>query len=308
MWSTSKSATILSSAPRSREIAGIALALAAAVAFALSNTSASVAYHSGSNPLTVAAIRFLLPTAALIVWLRMRGVRMSLQGRDGWIAAMLGAVTAVYTWALLSAIGAIPLSLAILVFYLFPLIATIILAACGWERFGWPTVAAIVLAFAGLALALDPRGVRFNFEGVALAAGAALGLGLVIAVSSRVFRAGDSRPVTLYMAATAAMVLIVLCAMRGGFVLPQTGLGWLGFVGTSVFYAFAMIAFFIAISMIGPVRVSLLSYAEPVVAAGLSVTLLGDKLAPIQIAGVVLVITALVGATLWRRTPATKGG
>ena len=97
-------------------MAGIALALAAAVAFALSNTSASVAYHSGSNPLTVAAIRFLLPTAALIVWLRMRGVRMSLQGRDGWIAAMLGAVTAVYTWALLSAIGAIPLSLAILVF------------------------------------------------------------------------------------------------------------------------------------------------------------------------------------------------
>jgi len=75
-----------------------------------------------------------------------------------------------------------------------------------------------------------------------------------------------------------------------------------------VFYAFAMIAFFIAISMIGPVRVSLLSYAEPVVAAGLSVTLLGETLAPIQVTGIALVIAALVGATLWRRTPATKGG
>jgi drug/metabolite transporter (DMT)-like permease len=287
---------------------GIALALAAAVAFALANTSASIAYHSGSNPLTVAAIRFLLPTAALVVWLRMRGVPMSLQGREGWIAVMLGAITAIYTWALLSAIGAIPLALAILVFYLFPLIATIILAACGWERFGWPAIAAIVLAFAGLVLALDPRGDRFDVEGVALAAGAALGLGLVIAVSSRVFRAGDSRPVTLYMAATAAIVLIVLCAMQGGFVLPQTGLGWLGFVGTSVFYAFAMIAFFIAISMIGPVRVSLLSYAEPVVAAGLGVTLLGETLAPVQITGVALVIAALVGATLWRRTPAANRG
>jgi drug/metabolite transporter (DMT)-like permease len=289
-------------------MAGIALALAAALAFALANTSASIAYHSGSNPLTVAAIRFLLPTAALVVWLRMRGVSMSLPGREGWIAVMLGAITAIYTWALLSAIGAIPLALAILVFYLFPLIATIILAACGWERFGRPTIAAIVLAFAGLALALDPRGDRFDIEGVALAVGAALGLGLVIAVSSRVFRAGDSRPVTLYMAATAAMVLIVLCAMHGGFVLPQTGLGWLGFVGTSVFYAFAMIAFFIAISMIGPVRVSLLSYAEPVVAAGLGVTLLGETLAPIQIIGVALVIAALAGATLWRRTPPANRG
>jgi drug/metabolite transporter (DMT)-like permease len=281
-------------------MAGIALALASAVAFALANTSASVAYHGGSNPLTVAAIRFLLPAGTLVVWLRMNGVPLSLPARDGWVAVALGVVTAVYSWALLTAIGAIPLALAVLVFYLFPLVATVILAVCGWEKFGWPTIAAIVLAFAGVTLALDPHGGRLDFAGVALALGAALGLGIVIAVSSRVFRAGDSRPVTLYIAAVAALVLIVLCAAHGEFVLPQTGFGWLGFVGTSVFYAFAMIAFFIAISMIGPVRVSLLSYAEPVVAAGLGVTLLGETLVPVQIIGIALVITALVGATLWQ--------
>jgi drug/metabolite transporter (DMT)-like permease len=148
---------------------------------------------------------------------------------------MLGAVTGVYTLALLSAIGSIPIALAILVFYLFPLIATIILAICGWERFGWPTMAAVVVAFAGLALALDPGGRGFHFEGVALALGAALGLGIVIAVSSRVFRSGDSRPVTLYMAATAAALSIVLCIVHGEFALPKTGLGWLGFFGTSLF-------------------------------------------------------------------------
>jgi drug/metabolite transporter (DMT)-like permease len=282
------------------------LALAAAVAFAFSNTSASLAYRGGSNPLTIAAIRFVLPTAALVVWLGMSGVRMGLRGRDGWIAGALGAVTAVYTWALLGAIGAIPLALAILVFYLFPLIATIIPAVCGWEKLAWPTIAAVVLAFVGLALALDPGGGGLDFEGVLLALGAALGLGVVIAVSSRVFGSGDSRPVTLYMAAAAALVLIVLCATQGEFVLPPTGMGWLGLLGTSVFYAFAMIAFFIAISMIGPVRVSLLSYVEPVVAATLGVTLFGERLAPIQIVGFVLVIAALVGATLWRRTLSTK--
>ncbi|PWT87595.1 MAG: hypothetical protein C5B56_10145 [Proteobacteria bacterium] len=290
----------MSPAPRSREMAGIALALAAAVAFALSNTSASVAYRGGSNPLTVAAVRFLLPTGALLVWLRMRGVPFVLPARDGWVAALLGAVTGFYTLALLSAIGTIPLALAILVFYLFPLVATAILAVFGWEKFGWQTIAAIVLAFVGLALALDPGGGNLNLEGVALALAGALGLGIVIAVSSRVFRAGDSRPVTLYMAAVAAIVLLALSAAHGEFLLPQTGFGWLGFVGTSVFYAFAMIAFFIAISMIGPVRVSLLSYAEPVVAAGLGVSLLGDALAPIQVVGIALVITALVGATLWQ--------
>lgn len=281
-------------------MAGIALALAAAIAFALANTSASIAYRSGSNPLTVAAIRFVLPTGTLFLWLRMRGVPLALRGRDGWLAALLGAVTAFYTWALLNAIGAIPLALAILVFYLFPLVATMILVTCGWEKFGWQTMAAIVLALVGLALALDPHGGDVNFEGVALALVGALGLGIVIAVSSRVFGAGDSRPVTLYIAAVSAMVLIGLCAAHGEFVLPQTSFGWLGFVGTSIFYAFAMIAFFIAISMIGPMRVSILSYAEPVVSAGLGVTLLGETLAPIQITGIALVVTALVGSTLWR--------
>jgi drug/metabolite transporter (DMT)-like permease len=92
----------------------------------------------------------------------------------------------------------------------------------------------------------------------------------------------------------------VICAAHGELALPQTGFGWLGFIGTSAFYAFAIIAFFIAISMIGPVRVSLLSYAEPVMAAGLGVALLGEKLAPLQIMGIAIVIIALVGATVSR--------
>lgn len=290
----------MSAASRSREWAGSALALAAAVAFALANTSASMAYQGGSNPLTVAALRFVLPTAVLVVWLRMRGVPLGLPGSNGWMAAALGAITAIYTWALLSAIGVIPLALAVLVFFLFPLVANVILGICGWEKHGWRMIAAIMLAFVGLALALDPRGSNVDIEGVGLAFVGALGLGIVIALSSRVFRAGDSRPVTLYMAAVAGVLLIALCAAQGEFMLPRTGSGWVGFIGAAAFYAFAMIAFFISISMIGPANASLLSYAEPMVAAGLGVALLGELLAPIQIAGLALVVTALVGATLWK--------
>lgn len=290
----------MSSGPRSRVLTGIVLALAAAVAFALSNSSASLAYHGGSNPLTVAAIRFVLPALALIVWLRIGGAPLALTGRDRWIAVGLGAITAAYTWALLSAIGAIPLALAILVFYFFPLVATVILGLFGWEKLGWRTVASIPLALVGLALALDPRGGNLDFGGVTLAFVAAVGLGTVIAVSSRVFRAGDSRPLTLHIAAVASVLLIVLCLAYGEFALPETGPGWFGFVGTAAFYAFAMIAFFISISMIGPVRVSLLSYAEPLVAAGFGVVLLGEALAPIQVAGIAVVVTALVGATMWQ--------
>jgi drug/metabolite transporter (DMT)-like permease len=287
---------------QSNALIGTVLALTSAVAFAFANASASLAFHGGSNPITLAAVRFVLPALVLVAWLRSQGRPLGLPKREGWIAVGLGALTAVYSLALLSAIGAIPLALAILIFYLFPLVATVILGLCGWEKFGWKIVVAIVIALGGLALALDPSFGNLDMAGVALAIVASLGLGIVVAVSSRVLRAGDSRPVTLYMAAVSAVLLIAFCALQGNFALPSTATGWGGFLSAAAFYAFAMIAFFIAVSMIGPTRTSLLCYAEPVVSAGLGMVLLGETLTLVQISGIVLVVGALIGAALQRQS------
>lgn len=276
---------------------GVTVALAAAAGFALANTSASVAYHGGSNPLTVAATRFLVPTAALIVWLRASGFSLVLPRRDAFAATSLGVVTAIYTWALLRSFSSVPFAAAVLIFYLFPLMAAVIVAMFGWDKFSWKTGAAIGLALIGLALALDVRGGSLTIEGVALAFFAAMGLAVVIVVSSRVFGKGDARPLTLYMAAAASVLLLILCAASGDFALPQTASGWTGFAAAGVLYGFAMIAFFIAISMIGPVRSSLLSYADAVISAGLGVVVLGQALTLLQTAGIALVILALIGAT-----------
>jgi drug/metabolite transporter (DMT)-like permease len=100
------------------------------------------------------------------------------------------------------------------------------------------------------------------------------------------------------MAAAASVFLLIVCAASGDFVLPQTPTGWIGFAASSVLYGFAMITFFIAVSMIGPVRASLLSYADAVISAGLGVVVLGQALTVIQVVGIVVVIIALIGATL----------
>ena len=49
--------------------------------------------------------------------------------------------------------------------------------------------------------------------------------------------------------------------------------------------------------MIGPVRTSLLSFGDAVISAGLGVVVLGQALTLVQIAGIGLVILALIGAT-----------
>src|SRR5262245_30482982 len=112
------SATSVSSPPRAA--IGIAIALASAAAFAVANSSASLAYEGGSNPLTVALARFVLTTIILAAWLVLSRVRLSLKGRNMAIAASLGLVSGLYSWALLRSFSSIPFALAILIFYLFP--------------------------------------------------------------------------------------------------------------------------------------------------------------------------------------------
>lgn len=281
-----------------RRLVGTALAIVAALGFAFTNASASLAYHGGSNPLTLAAIRFFVPAIVLAAWMRAERVPLLLSGRDAWIATLLGALTAQYTGALLVAIHLIPLALAVLLLYLFPFLTTVILVLFGWDKIRWRSVGAIAVAFAGLALALEPRGGSIDIAGLGLAFSAALGLAVVVALSSRVFKAGDARPLTLHMAAVASVLLAALCAVSGEFQLPNTGAGWTGFAASSVLYGFAMISFYVSVSMIGPARASLLSYVEPVAAAGFGIAVLGEALAPVQVAGIALVIIALIGATV----------
>ena len=198
----------------------------------------------------------------------------------------------------------IPFALAVLIVYFYPLIAAVIVATFGWEKFAWRTGAAILLAIVGLAMALDVRGGNLNVSGVSLAFVAAVGLAVVVAVSSRVFGNGDARPVTLYMSASASALLLLLCAARGDFAFPQTGAGWVSFGAAAAFYGFAIITFFIAISMIGPIRASLFSYSDAVISAILGVVVLGQALTLVQVAGITLVIIALISATV-RRDHAT---
>jgi drug/metabolite transporter (DMT)-like permease len=287
-------------AARPRTLFGLVVALAAAACFSLANTAASVAEGGGSSPLAISAIRFLVPAVALVIWLRVSGVSLAMPRRALAISVALGFASALYTWALLRSFGLIPFALAILIFYLFPLMAAVIAVVLGFEKFSWRTGAAMIVALVGLALALRVQGGGLEPAGLILALLSAFGLAIVVVVSSRVFGSGDARPTTMYMAVSASALLFVICAVTGDFALPQSSLAWLGFIASSAIYAFAMIAFYIAVSMIGPVLSSILSYADAVISACLGVIVLDQALTPVQIAGIALVIVALVGATIQR--------
>lgn len=270
-----------------------ALVLWFTVSFALTNSMAGLAYQGGSDPLTVATARFIVPTVVLAVTLWFTGARFALPRRDAIATIVLGLISAGFSFAILNAIEMLGVSLAVLIFFLFPLFTSLIVAVMGWEKLTAITVVAALVAFGGLALTLGVNGESLAILGVVFGLVGAFGLAIVSAVSSRVIRSGDSRQVTFYIVSTAAVVFIIFSLIRGELQLPQSSDGWIGIAGTSVFYACGIIGYFAAISRIGPAKATLYSYVEPLFTMFAAFVFLGELLLPLQIVGALIVVGAL---------------
>ncbi len=277
-----------------RDKVGMLVAIASAVCFALSNTFAGLAYQGGATPLTLSASRFILPAVLLLIVLRLQKQPLLMAWRHGLGAGILGVVTIIYTLALLTAIDRLPIPIAILIFYLFPIFTGMILAATGWDVFGRTKIIGALIAFLGLALTLGVRFGELDGLGMMLAAIAAAGLATVSAVSGRLIGGADPRQTTLHMSVVASLTMLMVVTIRGKLEMPVDATGWTGFWISNLLYAAAMIGFFYAIALIGAGAATFFSNLEPLVVTGASFLLLGQALFPLQLVGVVVVVGALI--------------
>ena len=273
---------------------GIILALTAGVCFGLSNTFAGLAYSGGATPFTMSATRFFLPSLILTIIILAQGNAIFLPTRAGVIALLLGVVTILYTIALLEAFQLILVPIAVLIFYLFPIFTGIILKLLGWGQFNMTKAVCAVVAFSGLGLTLMVQIENIEGTGIILAAIAALGLALVSVVSQRLIKDEDPRQATLYMAASALMVMVVLVVIEGSLPLPSNITGWVGFSLSNIMYAAAMISFFYAISISGAGTTTFLTNIEPLVVVGTAFLFLDQSLTIVQLFGVLVVVLALI--------------
>lgn len=283
--------------------AGVVLALLAATSFAINSTSAGLAYAAGSNAVTVLAFRVAFGVIALYAVLRLLGVPTRLPPRDRWRAFGLGVLLGAYSYGLFGSFEHIPVALGVITFYTFPLMTALTLWLLGWERFTWTAAGALVLAFGGLALALDVTGEGIDAVGVAHGLFAAVAFTALLLLSRRVVDHPDSRPVTLHMLVTAVVIFAAAVVVTGDFALPQTGKGWVGFFAVPMFYTFSIVAFFVAAGWVGPMRVALTMNWEPVSSAILGALVLDQVLSVSQFVGVGLVIAGIVIIQLRRAEP-----
>jgi drug/metabolite transporter (DMT)-like permease len=279
---------------------GVVILIVVASCFAANHLSARIAFDHGASVAAAVATRATATAVFLVLFLRFKSIPFVLPaGTRGW-ALLAGALIAVQSYCLYSAVAIIPPALALLVFQTSPMLYVLLTWAFGKQPPRAAALPAMVLALAGLALALDIRIEQFAARwseigvGVSWAFASGVSMALVYYINANALAGIDGRLRTFVMTAVTAVIVIVAAGAAGAMRLPGDAIGAAGLVSLSVFYCTAMISLFAVLPRLPAASTAALNF-EPIALLGLAWLFLDQTVTPLQLVGAFLT----VGAIAW---------
>lgn len=310
-------------------MAAALLLLLIATVFASNHIAARLAFDHGTSVATAVAIRSATTVLVVLCLLVATGTSLRLPARTFRRGVAIGLLLTVQSYCLYAAVARLPVALALLTFNLFP----ILLAAISWivagQRPGRRTLIAMPVILLGLTLALNVLGIGAGgttspgaaagvasrwaemWSGVAFALAASSSFAIALFLTSRWLAGIDGRLRAVLTMATVGVAVLIIGVAAGAlglvpatageagsvFALPDAPAGWLGLVLLSLLYTVAFTTLFALLPRLGTVNNAPILNFEPIAALVLGSQILGQKVLPIQVAGAVLVIGAIVFLT-----------
>src|SRR5215475_3193433 len=123
--------------------------LTAAVMFSVSDVFAKLALEGGAGVLSLLTFRSILGIGLVFLWLRLGKPAVALSRNTKWIALALGVLLTANLFFLFKAIEPIAVSIAILTYFIYPLLTGILGAMTGVDRLSLTGAATALVAFFG---------------------------------------------------------------------------------------------------------------------------------------------------------------
>ena len=286
---------------------GKLFALLAAMGYGANTTLSRLTYDTGTDPVSLTIYRYAMIAAlfAVIVVVTRKSMRVGMKWRY-----YLGCVFGMFAISLghLGAVNYIPVSLAAIVFYTYPLQ---VIAYRRWinnQPTSWPEGAGFILAFIGLVIALGPDFHHLDWRGIVLAVFGSFGA-FVFMISYEAFP-DDADPYVC--SALIAFGTFGLCCgiLLTGIELtpPSQSVGWMYLWANAGLTVLALIFTVLAISRIGAKGTSLFLNIEPILILILAWIVLSESLTVARWAGALLVVASLLLGQMrgQKRTPQNK--
>ena len=267
--------------------------IGAALSFAVADVLSKVVFASGMDVLSLITLRGVIAASIFWLWLRAAPPRVVHSPRARLISIGLGVLFAGNVFGLLLAIQLMPLSVAILAYFIYPLLTGIAGAVLGIERLSWRSFITALVAFCGLALMLDAQPGTLQPIGLIAAFGAAITRVISLLVTRAKLGGTEARLTTWYSLLAAAMVFVAASLMRGTFNPPLTDVGWIAFAGMGVTTTLSTLWIYVSTARVGAFRTALTLNLEPILSSVFSVALLGEIVSGPQILGGVVMVGSL---------------
>ena len=273
---------------------GLCFAIVAAVFYGSIATLAKLAYDGGSDILSVAFMRYVAGTGALILMILICR-RPILLPRKAWLLTLLVMLSwLIANVSFLASLRYLPVGLAAMMLYTFPFIVAVAAPLLEGGGVGARQAGALLMALAAVGLALGTAAGDLEAYGAFLAGLAAAGSAITFIVSRRLVALHDVFAVTVYVNLGGGLLLGAALFASGGIAFPYALSGWAGFVGTGTFYAVAIVAQFAAIFLAGPLRTAPVFNIEPLIAVLVAAALIGQFLNAWQWLGALLLTGSLM--------------
>jgi drug/metabolite transporter (DMT)-like permease len=288
---------------------GIACALGAAAFYGLLPNFARAAYENGVPGVETSFFRTSLIAIVLAAAGVARGESFAINRKALPIFAAQALATVTISVCYLASVQFIPVGLAVIIFFTFPVLILLVAPIVEGHSPGWFRIAITAFAFLGLAVAVGPSFERLDWRGILLAAAAA-GACVLQFFSGRTL----SRFLTpfafgslVHIAIWPITLMVVLwygdgtiAFLPGG---PVNDLGYAFLFAAGAIYCVTYFAHMQSLRFAPASVVAPFFNLEPVVTTLVAAALLGERLALNQYAGGAMVLTALVISSLldWRK-------
>jgi len=283
---------------RSSHGTGLLLAIGAASCYGFNIVFARMASFAGASGPAIVVYRVFLMLAlvAAVAVIARRSLAMAREERGTLL--LLGIASAVQGICYLSSVAYIPVTVAAVVFYTYPVI--IVLASPFVER--TPLTPALVgvvaVATLGVCLVVGPAFSDLDWRGLALAFAASIATAIQFFAAARCPRTGVVAKV--FWVQLIILPTAVLISLATGQLAPPSTLTVAAFAVAMTIggYVAGFVLQFLALGRISAVAAGIVFCIEPVVASLSSAVILEESLSPLQVAGGTLVLTAIIANVL----------
>ena len=277
---------------------GSAAALVSAIAFASNVVLSKLAYDFGTNLHALNLIRAAVFLSCLLVAVWLSGSQVSIKRNELYRCLVLGVLLCAEMYLLLASVLFIPVAMAILVFYTYPIMIAVWTWRTGRHHLSYLGLGVMALAFIGLIITLTGSDTLLvgwdGRNGIALALVSGICLAAILLLSEQVLEKQPAKIMMLYMLLSATAVVGFVSLFLAELTWPASLPGWLALCGSSVLYVVATLLLFKAVDLVGSLQTAIIDNTSPIWAMILGVIVLGQWLNAQQVIGASVTIAAVM--------------